>query len=562
MSKNIRAGLIILLAVILAFSMAVTGCEKKVAKPKPKPTVKVEKGGNLNYMLGEPVSIDTLDLEESEGTEVGANLFDSLVQVNPTTEEVEPAVAESWKSNKDASVWTFKLRKGTKFHNGREVVAKDFKYAFERIAMKDSGSQVAYHLAPVKGFDEMQAGTATEMSGIKVKDKYTLEITLQYAFAEFPYVMAHPTLAPVPKEEVDKDPKAFADNPIGNGPFMMDGPWKHNQEIKVVPFKDYYGQKPNLDSVTFKIFDSEETAFLEFKAGNIDFTLIPTGQMQAVKTEYGEGKYEAKPGEDALFGPELAIYYYGFNMDSPLFKDKPELRQAISLAINRDAICQTVYEGTREPASGVVVPGIPGFQKNASKYTKYDATKAKELLKKAGYPDGKGPDGQPLKIQISINTGRGHEGPAQIIQQNLKDIGIDATINGMEWGAYLDAGAKGQLDFFRLGWIADYPIMDNFLYPLFYSKIIPTEANGWTGDNRSRFNDPEFDKLVDKARKELDKDKRIELYRKAEKIILDNAVICPLVVYKHHHVAAKKVRGLVYNNQGVADLNTAWISTK
>lgn len=125
--KAIRPVLVSLLAGLVFFA-TLTGCAKKgEEKKKPKPKVKIEKGGNLNYMIDEPVSIDPLGLEDSEGLEVGANLFDSLTQITPDTLEVEPAVAESWKSDKAATVWTFKLRKGTKFHNGREVEAGDFK---------------------------------------------------------------------------------------------------------------------------------------------------------------------------------------------------------------------------------------------------------------------------------------------------------------------------------------------------------------------------------------------------------------------------------------------------
>lgn len=426
---------------------------------------------------------------------------------------------------------------------------------------------MAYLLSAVEGFDEGQAGKTTRLSGVRVKDQYTLEVRLRYPWADFPAVVSHPTLAPVPKEEVEKDPKAFSERPVGNGPFKMAEPWKHNEYIKLVRFNDYYGQKAYLDSVTFRIFDQREAAWQEFEAGNLDFTTIPTaavagGQFQKLKDEYGLGQYESKPGQGVLNGTELAIYYYAFNMESSPWKDKSELRRAISLAIDREDICRRVYRGTREPAVGVVPPGIQGFKKSVSGYTKRDAAKAKELLTKAGYPDGRGPDGLPLKLQISTNSGHGHEEPAQIILQNLLEIGIEATITVARDDDYLEAGTKGQLEFFRLGWIADSPTLDVFLYPLFHSRNISTEDNGFFGDNRSRYNDPEVDKLLDGARKETDKKKRMKMYQKAEKMVLDDAVIVPVAVYRHQHVVAKRVRGLVYSAQNIADLNKAWISTR
>ena len=133
----------------------------------------------------------------------------------------------------------------------------------------------------------MQDGTATELEGVKAIDDKTLEVTLDYGYGDFEFVVGHPSLGPVPKEEVDKDPVAFHEMPIGNGPFMMAGPWQHDQLIQVVRFEDYTGQKAYLDGVDFKIFKDEETAFLEFKAGNLDFTSIPTGQVEASKAEYG-----------------------------------------------------------------------------------------------------------------------------------------------------------------------------------------------------------------------------------------------------------------------------------
>ncbi len=141
-----------------------------------------------------------------------------------------------------------------KFHNGRDVTAADFKYAWERICNPANESEISYHLSAVKGFDAMQDGTATELEGVKAIDDKTLEVTLDYAYGDFEFVVGHPALGPVPKEEVEKDPAAFAEMPIGNGPFKMAGPWQHDQLIQVVRFDDYSGEKAYLDGVDFKIF--------------------------------------------------------------------------------------------------------------------------------------------------------------------------------------------------------------------------------------------------------------------------------------------------------------------
>ena len=146
-------------------------------------------GGMLNVYINEPVVIEPLNLEESEGTQVGQALFDSLAAFDPITSEIMPAAAEKWEANADATVWTFYLDEKAKFHDGTPVMADDFMYAWKRVVNPVNKSNVAYHLAPVKGYDEMLAGTATEMTGLKAVDDYTLEVTLTYSFGDFEYVV-------------------------------------------------------------------------------------------------------------------------------------------------------------------------------------------------------------------------------------------------------------------------------------------------------------------------------------------------------------------------------------
>ncbi|MCL5291845.1 MAG: ABC transporter substrate-binding protein [Actinobacteria bacterium] len=543
MSTRLKTALVVVLLLTLTASVGV-GCSRKAAKPKT--------GGKLTAFLAEPKAIDPYNAQETEGMEVVANIFDGLVKFDPKTSAIKPAVAEKWESNKDATVWTFTLREGTKFHNGREVEAKDFKFAWERIANPKTTppSDVSYHLAPIKGFDEMQAGSATELSGVKVKDKNTLEVTLSYPFADFIFVTGHPALAPVPREEVEKDPKAFSEKPVGNGPFMMAEPWKHNQFIKIKRFDGYYAEKATLDQVTFKIFKDEETAFKEFEAGTLDYTKqIPTGQIKATVQKFGESSdgYEATPGGDVLLGAETAVYYLNANNTNEFLKN-PDVRRAISLAIDRQAIVKTIYEGTRKPATGLVPPGVVGFKKDAGKFMKFDKEEAKKLLEKAGFPGGKGLP--PFKL--SFNPGAGHEKVMELVQANLKEIGIQTELPPVEWAQFVTFRQKGQHEIARDGWTFDYPIIDNMLYPLFFSKNIGK-------DNTTRFSNPEVDKLILEARQETKESKRVEKYQKAEELILNEVGAIPLNFYAHRAVAQKKVRGLVYSPLNITYYNTITI---
>lgn len=551
MSKRIRKGLAVILVVVLAVAMlSITGCKKAptTTTTTEQPKSEVVKGGTFNFRINEPAFIDPVNLQESEGTQVGQVLFDSLVQFNPITSKVEPAAAESWEPNSDATVWTFHLVKGAKFHDGSTVTAGDFKYAWERICNPVNKSEISYHLSAVKGYKEMQDGTATELSGVKAVDDNTLEVTLTEGFADFEYVVGHPALAPVPKAAVEKDPAAFSEKPIGNGPFMMSEPWAHDQYIKVVKFPDYYGTEPNIDGIDFKIIGDTDSAYLEFQAGNLDFTDIPTGQIKAAVDQYGESTdgYTLNPGKQVSLGAEQAIYYLIINNEDPVMKNE-KVREAISLAVNRQDICDKVYENTRVPASSIVPPGIVGHKEGAFQYSKFDVEAAKKALADAGFPGGQGFP----TIKLDYNTGSNHQDVLALVQANLTAIGINSELQGTEWAQYLDKCSAGDYQVGRMGWIADYPIMDNFLYPLFSTG---------SGDNYSRYSNPDVDKKLSEARTTTDANKRIALYQEIEKTIGDNATVVPIVYYRHTRVVSDRVNDGVYSPNGLFTFDTVWLS--
>lgn len=554
-----RKVLAVLLALGLVFSvMGAYGCKKAedpatppAEQPSEEPAVD-KVGGVLKYFISEPAYLDPFNTQESEGTQVTQMLFDSLTTIDYKTSEVIPAAAASWEPNEDATVWTFKLVEGATFHDGTPVTAGDFKYAWERIVNPQTNpedpSVISYHLSAIKGFAELEAGTATELVGVKVVDDNTLEVTLSDPFADFEFVVAHPALAPISKAAVDADPAAFAQMPIGNGPFKMVEPWAHDQYIKVERFDDYYGEKALLDGIDFLIFKDEETAFREFEAGNLDFVSIPTGRVDEMKATYGESAdgYTVQPGEQVLTGAETAIYYMLMNTKDDALSNV-KMREAISLAINRQAICDTLFEGTRQPATGIIPPGIVGFQADAWAASKYDVEAAKAALAEAGFPEGAGAP----KLTLSFNTGVGHEDIMQLIQADLAAIGIESDMGGVEWAQYLKQLDAGSYQIGRLGWIADYPIMDNFLYALFESN---------SGDNKSFISIPKFDSGVLEARKITDDADRVKAYQDLEKIVGDETPVAPIMFYAHRHVGSERVNDLTYSANGLASLDSAWLT--
>jgi len=554
---------VILAVCVLALGM-IAGCAPKATTGTGTGTSTTPKaGGTMSFYIGEPAYIDPYNTQESEGTEVEQALFDSLTRTDPLdASKLIPAAADSWTANADATVFTFKLNPNGKFADGTPVKASDFVYAWTRICdpntvntltQKADPSIIGYHLAFVKGYDDLAAGKTKDLPGLKAVDDLTFEVTLAKAFADFPIVVAHPALAPVPKALVEggvdvKGTKvAFGDMPIGNGPFMMSEPWSHNQFIKIKANPNYYGTKPYVAGVDFKIYKDTEAAYTDFLAGNLDFAPIGAGQIKAAQAKYGtsDNGYTVNPGKQVVLGAENATSYIIYNMTDAVFKN-PAIRKAVSLAINRQAICDTVYEGTREPADNIIPPGIAGYEKGVWVDSKYDLAAAQKTLADAGFPGGKGVP----PIKLSFNSGGGHEKWMELVQSDLAKIGITATFNTAEFPVYLKQLDAGKFQIGRLGWIADYPIADNFLYPLFQSKA---------GDNKSKYANPAVDKALDDARKIVDTPARIAAYQAIDKTIQADNPICPIVFYKHTRVGSKRIHDFSWDSQGLGDFAKTWV---
>lgn len=503
-------------------------------------TVKASEGGTFKYYISDPVAIDHYNLQESEGTQVGHVLFDSLVEWDWDKGDVKAKAAESWEINDDNTVFTFHL-KDAKFHNGDPVTSESFKRGWQRLVdtTMTTPGEIGYHLAPVVGYDEMAAGEATELTGLTCPDDKTFVVTLKEPMADFLAVCCHPGLAPAPQAAID-DAANYLLAPIGNGPFMMDGKWESGQYINVKRFDDYYGDKPALDAINFSIQKDPKTAYSELEAGNMDFCQIPTGRFAELTEKYGSSVdgYTISPSRQTLAGAEASVYYLAVNLEDETMANK-DLRHAIGLAINRQNIVDTLFEGVREPADNVFPPIID--KKGGSwEYAKYDPEAAKKII------DEKGLAGTTIKL--SYNSGGGHEDIMSCIQADLIAVGLNVEQDTKEWAAYIQGLTDGDFQMGRMGWIADYPTLDNFIFPNFYS----------TADNNySRYNNPEVDAAIDDARKIADEDERKDAYRKINQMVADDMPIIPIMFYAHQHVASDRVNELYYNAQGIADLGHA-----
>ena len=512
-------------------------------------------GGTLNYYINNPSAIDPYDLEEDQGMMVGYQLFDALTTYDFTKNELVGLAAESWDVNDAADEFTFHLVKGAKFHDGTTVTSKSFKQGWERIlnpnTSTEHASAIGYHLAMVDGYSELSAGEADELKGVTCPDDDTLVVKLSQPYADFPYVCMHPALSPVPDCALE-DFDTFFFAPVGNGPFKMDGKWEDGQQINLVRFDDYsYGEKAKLDGVHFNIQKDVQTAYTEFQAGNLDVAQVPTTQLKDAISQYGESEdgYTATTGKEVLTGDELSIYYLMLNVNDEQLKDK-DLRHALSLAINRQAICDTVFEGTREPAGGIVAPGIKGYVENEWADSRYDVDAAKKILDEKYPADANGK--RNLSIALTYNLDGDHKAVMEMVMADWSALGIETSSNTAEWASILsNTYPNADFQVGRLGWIADYPIMDNFLYPLFVTG----------GDNNyGQYSNADVDKGLLDARAIASDDDRVAKYQEVDKLIAEDMPVIPLFYYKHQMVCSQRVKSLYMDPQKLCDMSTVELS--
>ena len=565
MTHRLRKSVAALAACVLVLG-AIAGCAPNATTTGTTGTGTTPvAGGTMSYYIGDPAAIDPYNAQETEGVTVVHQLFKSLTAFDSMdASKLLPAAASSWSANADATVWTFKLDPNDKFSDGTPVTAKDFVYAWNRIAdpktlntatKKIDPSTISYHLAPVMGYDAVQAGTATGMAGLKAVDDLTFEVTLSKPFGDFEYVVAHPALAPVEQTLVENGVDyngakvAFGDMPVGNGPFKMAEPWKHGQYVKVIRNDAFDGTKPLLDGVNFMTFKDPDTAYLEFQSGNLDFAQISLGKIADAKSKYGTSSdgYTANPNAQVLLGAEDSVYYLVVNNKDAAMSNL-NLRKAVSLGINRQAICDALFEGTRAPADNIVPPGIAGYEPGVWAFAKYDTTAAAQALVDAGFPGGKGAP----QIALTYNADGGHQKIMELVQSDLTKLGLKVKLAPLtDFPTYLKALGAGSFMIGRLGWVADYPIFDNFMNPLF---------NSTSTDNYSKYSDPAVDAAIVAARKITDTAARIAAYQAIDKTIGEAVPDIPLMFYKHHHVTSARVHDFVFSSMYLADFSKTWLS--
>jgi oligopeptide transport system substrate-binding protein len=547
------------LTLVALFSLLVAACttpapdEEPVAtpvpgSPEPEETEPDRAGGTLRLALAvDPASIDPRFVVDEEGELVVGAVFEPLVRLDDRF-EVVPGAAERWEVDEDGRVFTFTLREAT-FHDGTPVTAEDFVRAFSRISdgTADPPSFLAYLLEPVEGAAEAQL-EGGPLTGVEAVDAATLRIELTTPLPGFLRTLAHPTLVPLPAA-ADEDPEAFAEQPIGNGPFAMAGPREPDAFLRLTRFEDHH-TPPLLDDVVLQLYvddPSREEQWQDLGDGQLQVADVPPERLEEARETYGESS-DGYTGPGLLDGITSTVYLYGFDTTREPFDD-PRVRRAVSLSIDRDALAEVVMQGTRAPATALVPPAIPGAQEGACEHCRHDPELAREELAAAEL------EFELETLQLTHNRGRTHTAIAEAMASDLEEaLGVSVELQAEDLQAFVLGVRRGEFPLFRLGWEASDPDPGAYLHPLFHSSQVG-------GDNLARYADEEVDRLLDDARAAEDDRTARASYAEAEQLILDDAPVVPLLWYRHTKVVAPEVRDLHWSALGRLDLARVWLET-
>jgi peptide/nickel transport system substrate-binding protein len=470
-------------------------------------------------ILADPAMVDPITYSELVAGDVMSNVYEGFTGIDENG-EVEPALAESWEAHDDNLGYTFKLREGVKFHSGREFTANDVKYTLEQLLLPGNKAGLnAEYLESIVGAAAVKDGSATDLEGVKVIDDHTVEIRFEKPDVLFPiYPIWFMDSGIVEEQGPDWATKVSA----GTGPFAFEA-WNRGQNVKLTANPDYWGGGPHVDGVDFIIVPSDDTAISMFEAGELDLiyvSSVPEGRRILKDPQF----------EDALLKvPAAQIQYLGMNQNlyEP-FKDA-RVREALCIAMDRDGMVNGLYGGAAFPLYGQITPGVAGYNPDLPAIL-HDPERAKQLMADAGYPDGEGLP--PLKI---ATTAPNKDTAAYFASTYKNVLGLPVEIETVERATHIKAMNAGEVPFFHWGWSAGYPDALYFLSQVWYGPSVY---------NRSRWQNDEFDRLIEQAQAQPDNQKRYAIYQQAEQVLLDDWGTCPTTVRMQIAAVKPDVKGV------------------
>ena len=489
-------------------------------------------------------------------------IFEPLLLINENN-EVIGGQAESWEASEDGLTWTFTMRDGLKWSDGTDLTAKDFEYSFKRMVDPNTAAPYAETcLGMIDGFEEAAGfpdadGNPTaepNPDALNVKasdDGKTLTIVLSYPCSYFDKMAAFAAMSPVQQATVEANGDSWctsADTFVSNGPYMITD-WTPSERIVLTKNPNYVGgwdsSKIVSDTITLLLLEDSSASFAAYNSGEaVLIKDVPTDEIPSLT--------KAEDGGDFYVDTILGTYYVSLNLQRDAFKDA-KVRKALSLAIDRDYVANTIMQGTYTTADSIVGPGIVDesgyFHDNGNApyiSADYEANlaEAKKLLEEAGYPNG---EGYPT-IEYSTNDAGYHVPLAEYLQQAWGDLGITLTINKMEWSSFTPARRAGEFDVARNGWVMDYNDPSNML-DLFCTS---------NGNNDGKYANPDFDAAIDASRV-ADSAEHFAQLHKAEDILMEDTGCLPIAYYNDYWLQSPTLKGTWHSPYGYWYLQYGYI---
>lgn len=560
--------------IILLFSSCKNE-EKKTTFSHPEPIGEVKYGGV--FRSNETEYFRTLfpqGITEVVGHRITTQIYEGLVNFNPATLEVVPCIAKNWEIENSATRFTFHLRNDVYFHDdecfpdgkGRKVTAHDFVFCFQKLCRPNASNQGFWIFQDVvKGSSECYNDTSAnannhELAGVKALNDSTLQIDLEKPFAGFLFRLALPFTAVFAPEAHALYGNGMREKTVGTGPFRLK---KLLPDVGVflVRNENYWGKDslgnplPYIDGVRISFIKEEKVEMLEFEKGNLDLKYrLPTDMMSQILDTAGnlQPKYRKFQLQNVR---ELSSQYYGFLTVDSVFKNV-HVRRAFNYAIDRDRIVNYTVKGEGTANNFGITPlGVSGFDHSNVKGYTFNPAKAQEELAKAGYANGKGFP----KITLHINSGGGrNEKVAEAITTMLRDnLNINLDIAQSLWAQHTENLESGKFQFWRLGWVADYPDAENFLN-LFYGKHVPPKVTDKAYINPFRYKNPKYDKLFEEALATADFTERNRKYEQLDQILIDDAPVLFIYFNMNRRLLQPYVRNLPANSMEFRSYREVW----
>ncbi|WP_028389735.1 ABC transporter substrate-binding protein [Bacillus cihuensis] len=527
-----KSRLYISLSLLLLFATILSGCSENTANTSSNN--QGNEGGTLIVGLGSDV--DVLDPTREGGWEtfrVNRQIHESLVtedlsksSVDAKVPALKPQLAKSWDISEDGLTYTFHLREGVKFHDGTVFNAEAVEFNIRR----SWDQQFEY-------YDQISASkmalTYQSLKDINIVDEYTIQLILKEPFSPLLRMLAQGSwgtgliLSPTALKRWGND--GYGEHPTGTGPFKFVERIR-GEKIEIARFNDYWGDKAHVDKVIFRPIPDAVARVTALETGEVDIISSPFPDSVAQLKEKG-----FNIGEGDI--PE--VFYFSFNFNNPYFKDQ-KIRQAFIHAIDRVGLTKNLLKDTASPAYGIQSPGNEAYDPAFQDYT-YDPNEAKALLKEAGYPDG---------FTTTLQTYAGTEAVAEWVQRDLAKVGIKLNIETYEWNSYLSewgAGMKEEVGLNSMSW--------GFVTPYWLYIVAHSES----GSNVGKYHNPSFDEAVNSGIHEVNPEKAIEYWKKANEIVSENAAVVPLSNNRTPYAFGKNVEGFVVPAQDWYDLHTVWL---